>query len=253
MAVDSGTVQVVMPAMGDSVAEGTVLEWHKGVGDHVEVDETIVEISTDKVDAEVPSPGAGTITKIVAGEGDTIAVGAVLAEISSTDGGAGSRTATIPRPPRRLPATPEQAVAGAVTEAESTAASEAASGQTIDIVTPTGGESVTEGTILEWSVKVGDEVREGDTVVEISTDKVDMELPAPVSGTISEILFDEGDTVTVGQVIARMQPAGPGVVAARAEAKASVRMGPREQPRRQGPACRLLAPTGPTLRRSPGV
>src|SRR5882724_12096983 len=86
MAVDSGTVQVVMPAMGDSVAEGTVLEWHKGVGDHVEVDETLVEISTDKVDAEVPSPVAGTITKIIAGEGDTVAVGAVLAEISSANG-----------------------------------------------------------------------------------------------------------------------------------------------------------------------
>ena len=218
MAVDSGTVQVVMPAMGDSVAEGTVLEWHKGVGDHVEVDETLVEISTDKVDAEVPSPVSGTITKIVAGEGDTIAVGAVLAEISSADG-AGVTNGDNPTSAEAPPATPEQAVAGAVTEAESTAASEAASGQTIDIVTPTGGESVTEGTILEWTVKVGDQVREGDTVVEISTDKVDMELPAPVSGTISEILFAEGDTVTVGQVIARMQPAGPGVVAARAEAK----------------------------------
>ncbi len=207
MAVDSGTVQVVMPAMGDSVAEGTVLEWHKGVGDHVEVDETLVEISTDKVDAEVPSPVSGTITKIVAGEGDTIAVGAVLAEISSADG-AGVTNGDNPTSAEAPPATPEQAVAGAVTEAESTAASEAASGQTIDIVTPTGGESVTEGTILEWTVKVGDQVREGDTVVEISTDKVDMELPAPVSGTISEILFDEGDTVTVGQVIARMSPAG---------------------------------------------
>src|SRR5205085_5844803 len=102
------------------------------------------------------------------------------------------------------PATPEQAVASAVTEAEGTAAKDAATGELIDIVTPTGGESVTEGTILEWSVKVGDTVKEGDTVVEISTDKVDMELPAPASGTITEILFGEGDTVTVGQVIARM-------------------------------------------------
>ncbi len=102
------------------------------------------------------------------------------------------------------PATPEEAVAAGLTEAESAAASDAAAGKTVDIVTPTGGESVTEGTILEWSVKVGDAVKEGDTVVEISTDKVDMELPAPASGTITEILFEEGATVTVGQVIARM-------------------------------------------------
>jgi 2-oxoglutarate decarboxylase len=228
MAVDSGTVQVVMPAMGDSVAEGTVLEWQKGVGDRVEVDETIVEISTDKVDAEVPSSVAGTITKIVAAEGDTVAVGAVLAEISAADGPVSNGGAVTPPSPATAespPATPIEAVAAAANEAEGVAAAEASSGETVDIVTPTGGESVTEGTILEWAVKVGDEVREGDTVVEISTDKVDMELPAPVSGTLTEILFEEGETVTVGQVIARMRPAGPGVVAARAEAKVSAQDG----------------------------
>ena len=95
-------------------------------------------------------------------------------------------------------------MAGRATEAEGVAAAQDASGETVDIVTPTGGESVTEGTILEWSVKVGDAVKDGDTVVEISTDKVDMELPAPGNGTITEILADEGETVTVGQVIARM-------------------------------------------------
>src|SRR5438445_810977 len=83
MAVDSGTVQVVMPAMGDSVAEGTVLEWHKGVGDTVEVDETIVEISTDKVDTELPAPASGTITEILFGEGDTVTVGQVIARMEA--------------------------------------------------------------------------------------------------------------------------------------------------------------------------
>jgi 2-oxoglutarate dehydrogenase E1 component len=204
MAVDSGTVQVVMPAMGDSVAEGTVLQWHKQVGDQVKPDETIVEISTDKVDAEVPSPVAGTIVKILAGEGESVAVGTPLAEIS-TDG-AHSKVET-PVSGESPPTSSEEAVASAVNEAEGTAAAEAAGGKTVDIVTPTGGESVTEGTILEWSVKVGDTVKEGDTVVEISTDKVDMELPAPVSGTVTEILFGEGDTVTVGQTIGRMQAA----------------------------------------------
>src|ERR1700760_1664957 len=211
MAVDTSTVQVVMPAMGDSVAEGTVLEWHKQEGDAVSADETIVEISTDKVDAEVPAPVAGTVTRIHAAEGDTVAVGALLAEISTNGDAAaaapnGSIAAetTTPVSGESPPTTAGEAVAGAATEAEGVAATQQASGQTVDIVTPTGGESVTEGTILEWSVKVGDTVKDGDTVVEISTDKVDMELPAPSAGTITEILAQEGDTVTVGQVIARM-------------------------------------------------
>jgi multifunctional 2-oxoglutarate metabolism enzyme len=190
-----------MPAMGDSVAEGTVLEWHKGVGDQVEPDETLVEISTDKVDAEVPSPAAGTVVKIHAAEGETVAVGAILAEISANGDGAAPATPVSGESP---PATAEEAVAGATTEGEGVAATEASSGELVDIVTPTGGESVTEGTILEWSVKVGDAVKQGDTVVEISTDKVDMELPAPATGTIAEILAEEGATVSVGQVIARM-------------------------------------------------
>ncbi|HET8976576.1 MAG TPA: multifunctional oxoglutarate decarboxylase/oxoglutarate dehydrogenase thiamine pyrophosphate-binding subunit/dihydrolipoyllysine-residue succinyltransferase subunit [Solirubrobacteraceae bacterium] len=212
MAVDTGTVQVVMPAMGDSVAEGTVLEWHKQEGDTVAADETIVEISTDKVDAEVPSPVAGTVTKLHVAEGDTVAVGALLAEIATDGNGAaaGAPNGTVaadmanPVSGESPPATAQEAAAGAGNEAEQLAAAEQASGQIVDIVTPTGGESVTEGTILEWSVKVGDSVSDGDTVVEISTDKVDMELPAPASGTIAEILAADGETVTVGQVIGRI-------------------------------------------------
>ncbi len=201
MAVSASTFQVVMPAMGDSVSEGTVLEWHRHEGDTVALDETLVEISTDKVDAEVPSPAAGVLVKIHAAEGETVSVGAVLAEIS-TNGTASE----APQNPvgEAEPATTEQAAAAADTEAESLASTEAATGQTVDIVTPTGGESVTEGTILEWSVKVGETVKAGDTVVEISTDKVDMELPAPAAGTITEILAQDGETVTVGQVIGRM-------------------------------------------------
>jgi multifunctional 2-oxoglutarate metabolism enzyme len=203
-----------MPAMGDSVAEGTVLEWHKQEGDSVEADETIVEISTDKVDAEVPSPAAGRIVKIYAAEGETVAVGALLAEISTNGGGArdeadvpvtgGTGVGGTPVSGESPPATAEEALASATTEAEGVAASQASSGELIDIVTPTGGESVTEGTILDWPVKVGDAVKAGDTVVEISTDKVDMELPAPAAGTITEILAETGETVSVGQVIARM-------------------------------------------------
>ncbi len=221
MAVETGTVQVAMPAMGDSVAEGTVLEWHKQEGDTIAADETLVEISTDKVDAEVPSPVAGTVVKIHAAEGDTVAVGALLAEIAVNGAGVPLAAENLGdesgRTPEEAMETESQLEADAeeidfvdAVEAAAPAPQDAppaaapATGKTIDIITPTGGESVTEGTILEWSVKVGDTVKDGDTVVEISTDKVDMELPAPASGTITEILFEEGATVTVGQVIARM-------------------------------------------------
>ncbi len=210
-----------MPAMGDSVAEGTVLEWHKREGDSVAEGETLLEISTDKVDAEVPAPVAGTIVKVHAAEGDTIGVGSLLAEIATNGNGAASATdgdesaangaGEMPSDGGGETATPapvtdaQPSAAPSVTAAPEPAADAAEAGEIIDIVTPTGGESVTEGTILEWSVKVGDEVRDGDTVVEISTDKVDMELPAPAAGTIVEILAAEGETVTVGQAIARMR------------------------------------------------
>src|SRR5262245_61604368 len=157
MAVNT-TVQVTMPAMGESVTEGTVLEWHKQEGDSVEADEILVEISTDKVDAEVPSPAGGTVVKVLVAEGDTVEVGQVLAEIA-TSNGAGPAAAAEAPPADEAPAAADGAE------------------EIVDIVTPAGGESVTEGTILEWAVKVGDVVADGDTVVEISTDKVDMELP----------------------------------------------------------------------------
>jgi 2-oxoglutarate dehydrogenase E1 component len=191
MAVEAATIEVTLPAMGESVTEGTILQWHKQEGETIEADEIIVEVSTDKVDAEVPSPASGTIVKIHFAEGDTVQVGSVLAEIAvgAGDGGTvdgssgnGSSPSIAEEPP--------------VVEAP---------GEVVDITTPAGGESVTEGTILEWAVKVGDVVGDGDTVVEISTDKVDMELPAPAAGTITEILADEGATVVVGQVIARLQ------------------------------------------------
>jgi multifunctional 2-oxoglutarate metabolism enzyme len=211
MAVNT-TVQVTLPQMGESVTEGTVLEWHKQEGEHVEADEVLVEISTDKVDAEVPAPTSGTVVKILAGEGETVGVGAVLAEIAPGNGAGPASEVPRSEAPAAT-AEPKAEPAAAPPEAEPAAAPPTAepetAGAVIDIVTPTGGESVTEGTILEWAVKVGEAVDDGQTVVEISTDKVDMELPAPAAGTITEILAADGDTVTVGQVIARMR-AGTG-------------------------------------------
>jgi 2-oxoglutarate decarboxylase len=199
------TIEVVMPQMGESVTEGTVLAWHKGEGDSVAAEETLVEISTDKVDAEVPAPAAGTVAKILVQEGDTVTVGQVLAEISTN--GAQSAPVTQARTEVQseggdpVPGTPAHAEA-AKTEAETEAPAGAA--KVVDIVTPEAGESVTEGTILEWHKQPGDAVRADETVVEISTDKVDVELPAPVSGTLTEVLAPEGETVTVGQVIGRI-------------------------------------------------
>ncbi len=210
MAVNT-TVQVTMPAMGESVTEGTVLEWHKQEGDTVAADETIVEISTDKVDAEVPAPASGTVVKVHVAEGDTVEVGQLLAEIATDgDGPAPAASGNGDTPAETAPDEPATAPA----DAEPV-------GEIVDIVTPAGGESVTEGTILEWAVKPGDAVADGQAIVEISTDKVDMELPAPAAGTITEILAPEGETVTVGQVIARMAlgagaaaPSGNGAVPA---------------------------------------
>src|SRR3954454_11130381 len=172
MAVNT-TVEVVMPEMGESVSDGTILEWHKQEGDQVSEDETLVEISTDKVDAEVAAPASGTVVKIRAAEGDTVDVGSVLAEIAPSAeaaGGNGAATAT------KAPAEPEA--------------------QAIEITMPQMGESVSEGTILEWAKQPGDAVEQDETIVEISTDKVDAEVPSPGTGTLTEILAEAGDTVT---------------------------------------------------------
>jgi multifunctional 2-oxoglutarate metabolism enzyme len=209
MAVDT-TVQVVMPAMGDSVSEGTILEWHKQEGDSVSEDETIVEISTDKVDAEVPSPASGTVVKVHAAEGETVQVGTLLAEIA-LDGATsaeGNGAATLPEPAAEAEADGADAVEAAP----------APEGETVEITMPAMGESVAEGVILEWAKQPGDQVEEDETIVEISTDKVDAEVPAPAAGVMGEILAQPGDTVTVGQVIGRMT-SGPGAAAPAPEAK----------------------------------
>jgi multifunctional 2-oxoglutarate metabolism enzyme len=191
MAVNT-TVEVAMPAMGESVSDGTILEWHKQEGDTVAEDETLVEISTDKVDAEVPAPTSGTIVKIHFAEGDTVDVGAVLAEIAPTNGATAqeARSAGHGRPEEGPP--------------DQDAGMDASRSNTLDIEMPAMGESVSEGTILEWAKQVGDTVAEDEPLVEISTDKVDAEMPSPASGTLTEILAEAGETVTVGQVLGRM-------------------------------------------------
>src|SRR5687767_14038465 len=181
MAVNT-TVEVVMPAMGESVSDGTILEWHKQEGDQVAEDETLVEISTDKVDAEVPSPVTGTAVKIHGAEGDTVDVGAVLAEIAGDGGNGASPAAAAPAEAPAAAAPAEAPAEAPEAPAQAEPAERAAAEQVVEIAMPAVGESVSEGTILEWAKGVGDEVAEDETIVEISTDKVDAEVPSPASG-----------------------------------------------------------------------
>ncbi len=232
-----------MPQMGDSVAEGTILEWHKREGDHVEADETLVDISTDKVDAEVPAGVSGTVVRLLAAEGDTVAVGSVLAEIAPANGSVAPTGGNGGAPAAEAPA-PEADVGEA---------------QTLEIVMPQMGESVTEGVVLEWHKGVGDAIAADETLVEISTDKVDAEVPAPASGTVTELLVEPGETVTVGQVLARMS-AGAGAAAAASQAAPTATNGaaaaPSAPPPRRPPMATRTpprshaAPPRPTASRS---
>src|SRR5215218_8385939 len=192
----STTAEIKMPQMGESVTEGTVLEWHKQVGDPVEAEETVVEVSTDKVDAEVPAPTDGVITEILVGPDETVPVGTVLAQVTvgaeAGDGnGAGPDDASAQPSAAERPAAAEGAhgraaeVAAERTpdrSAPSATAPPTASAELVDVTLPQMGESVTEGTVLEWRKQAGDPVEAEETVVEVSTDKVDAEVPAPAAG-----------------------------------------------------------------------
>ena len=215
MATRATTVQITMPQMGESVTEGTVLGWLKQVGDRVEAEEPLVEISTDKVDAEVPSPAAGTLVKILAEPDSTVGVGEVLGEIETGDEGPAGEG------PSEEPSEPEGSNGG-TPASEPPAAADSGSGETVEVGFPEMGDSVAEGTVLEWRVKPGDSVEVDDPLVEISTDKVDAEVPSPVAGTIQELLVEADQTVSVGTVLCRIAagagappaqgPAGDGTV-----------------------------------------
>ncbi len=203
-------VEVEMPQMGESVMEGTVIEWAKAVGDKVEEDETLLEIATDKVDTEVPSPQAGILIEMLAEEGDTIEVGQAIAVIetdpdaadtSDTGGGAAEESEEQVDESQEESQQAEEVVAEETSE-ESSGGDTDEEGERIEVQMPQMGESVMEGTVIEWAKSVGDEVEEDETLLEISTDKVDTEVPSPQAGTLVEILVEEGDTVEVGQTIA---------------------------------------------------
>ena len=189
------TFSVTMPALGESVSEGTVTRWLKAEGDHVNVDEPLLEVSTDKVDTEIPSPVAGILQKIVVQIDQTVPVGAELAIIA--DGAAASVPA--PAAPVAAPVVPKpEPVAAAPVTPAPVAAAPAASGSGTVITMPALGESVSEGTVTRWLKNVGDSVAVDEALLEVSTDKVDTEIPSPVAGTLLAIDVAVDTTVAVG-------------------------------------------------------
>ncbi|MGJ4082162.1 2-oxoglutarate dehydrogenase, E2 component, dihydrolipoamide succinyltransferase [Corynebacterium macclintockiae] len=207
---------VTMPELGESVTEGTITQWLKSVGDKVEVDEPLLEVSTDKVDTEIPSPVAGTLVEILANEDDTVDVGAVIARIGDENAAAsGSKSDDSESAAESDDSADSSSDSDSASSSDSDSASSsnasgsagsgsAGSGEAEDVTMPELGESVTEGTITQWLKSVGDKVEVDEPLLEVSTDKVDTEIPSPVAGTLVEILANEDDTVDVGAVIARI-------------------------------------------------
>jgi pyruvate dehydrogenase E2 component (dihydrolipoamide acetyltransferase) len=246
---------VQMPALGESVTEGTVTRWLKQEGDTVEVDEPLLEVSTDKVDTEIPSPVAGVLTKIVAHEDETVEIGGELAVIGAAGEAAAPAPAAAPEPaaapaPAETPAPAAEAPAAPAPAAEAPAApapAEAASGTPITM--PELGESVTEGTVTRWLKAVGDSVAVDEPLLEVSTDKVDTEIPSPVAGTLLEISAQEDDTVPVGGQLAVIgsgapaaAPAAPPAPPAPAAAPPAPPVAPPAPPAPPAPAPAPAAP-----------
>ena len=190
---------VVMPALGESVTEGTVTRWLKNEGDQVAVDEPLLEVSTDKVDTEIPSPVAGTVAKILVAVDQTVPVGAELVVINDGSPAAAPLSTPAPATPAPTPAPPAvPAVVSANTSAKSAEI----------VVMPALGESVTEGTVTRWLKNVGESIAMDEALLEVSTDKVDTEIPSPVAGTVSEIFAPADSVVPVGGKLAAITPSG---------------------------------------------
>ncbi|GMU96444.1 2-oxoglutarate dehydrogenase, E2 component, dihydrolipoamide succinyltransferase [Ignavibacterium album] len=195
-------MDIIMPKMGESVNEGTIIKWHKKVGDKVKRDEIIFEISTDKVDTEIPAPEDGILSEILVNEGETVEVGTVVARIQTEAGKAQEKVETKTEELPEVKQTEE--TAAEMVEQKNVTSTLSTSGNIIEIAMPKMGESVMEGTIIKWHKKVGDKVKKDETIFEISTDKVDTEIPSPEDGTLIEILVGEQETVEVGTIVAKL-------------------------------------------------
>ncbi len=190
------SVDVVVPQLGESVTEGILARWLKQPGEKVERDEPIAELETDKVAVEVPAPEAGVLEETLVAEGETVKVGAVIARIGEGRGAAAG--------PAKSAADKLHPPKGDQTAVKEASHADASAEELVDIVVPQAGESVTEATLASWLKQAGEAVAEGETVAELETDKAAMELPAPVSGVLREVLAEEGATVHPGDVIGRI-------------------------------------------------
>ncbi|MGC4749509.1 2-oxoglutarate dehydrogenase, E2 component, dihydrolipoamide succinyltransferase [Micromonospora sp. DT201] len=239
-------VSVTMPRLGESVTEGTVTRWLKQEGDTVEVDEPLLEVSTDKVDTEIPSPAAGVLSRIVVGEDETAEVGSELAVIAgegeSTGGGEAAPQQQAPAAvePVTEPTAAAEGTADEVAQDEAPAPAAAPSGEGTAVKMPALGESVTEGTVTRWLKQVGETIEVDEPLLEVSTDKVDTEIPSPVAGTVLEIKVPEDETAAVGADLAIIGVAGAAPAPSKPEPKAEAAPAPKAEPK---PAPKVEEPT----------
>ncbi len=234
---------VLMPQMGESITEGTLTKWLKKPGDTVARDEPLFEISTDKVDAEIPSPVAGTLGEIKVTEGSTVGVNTIVCTVAEGNGTkAGAIPAPEPETAAQSPTTQDtvtpsaEATAIRDTAAPAPAATSPDAGSGTEVLMPQMGESITEGTLTKWLKKIGDTVQRDEPIFEISTDKVDAEIPSPIAGTLTEIKVTEGATVTVNTVVAVI-----GGNAAKAPASSQPTAPVAQQPSQTAPAAPATA------------
>ncbi|MFH9132496.1 2-oxoglutarate dehydrogenase, E2 component, dihydrolipoamide succinyltransferase [Streptomyces sp. NPDC017524] len=258
------SVSVTLPALGESVTEGTVTRWLKAEGERVEADEPLLEVSTDKVDTEIPAPASGVLASIKVAEDETVEVGAELAVIDDGSGAPAEAEAPAAEAPAAEPAsTPapqaEEAPTAPSTETEAPAQAPTAEATTgassaggTDVTLPALGESVTEGTVTRWLKEVGEEVAEDEPLLEVSTDKVDTEIPAPVAGVLLEIVVGEDETAEVGAKLAVIGAPGAAPAAAPAQPAAPAQEAPKaEEPKQEAPAAPAPAPAAPAAPPAP--
>ncbi|MGO4121978.1 2-oxoglutarate dehydrogenase, E2 component, dihydrolipoamide succinyltransferase [Arthrobacter sp. YAF16] len=234
---------VNLPALGESVTEGTVTRWLKQVGDRVEVDEPLLEVSTDKVDTEIPSPIAGVIEEILVAEDETAEVGAPLVRIGDGSGSAEAAAPAAEEAPAESPSAAEAPAPEAETPAPAAeaaapapAAEAAPAGEGHEVTLPALGESVTEGTVTRWLKSIGDTVEVDEPLLEVSTDKVDTEIPSPVAGTLQEIRVAEDETAEVGSVLAVIGSGAAAPAAAPAPEAPKQEAPKQEAPKQEAPA-----------------
>ncbi len=240
---------VIMPQMGESIFEGTITKWLKKPGDTVQRDEPLFEISTDKVDAEIPSPASGVLSEVKIAEGNTVQINTVVGVIADADGQAAPPPAPAPKETPSAASSPAPAPASSPSPA---APAGTAAPALTDVIMPQMGESIFEGTITKWLKKPGDAVQQDEPLFEISTDKVDAEIPSPAAGVLAEIKVQAGTTVQINTVVAVLSAAGAAAAPAPGAQPAPVAVAPSTT-EADGESSETETETGERVRSSPLV